>query len=195
MEHVDTRRSTAIIYAVLSLLVRLIASQSSVFNLWFSRRCYERSRGEMITMLYEKTLSRKITGTPAQPQNTVSSDRTENSGPPPNTTRLKSQLRSIWEGLSGAKGSLLSTTDDRLCESKKPASIGKILNLMRHASLATSSRIITDIRSRNDVYEVAQRYCTRPGLWLILQLTDIRPDSGNSKTSLTNLSVWSCPLY
>ena len=137
METSDTRRSAAVIYAVLSLLVRLVASQSSVFNLWFSRRCYERSRGEMITMLYEKTLSRKITGAPAQPQKTVGSDGIDNRGPPTNTTRPNSHLRSIWEGLYGAKDSLLSTTDDRLCELKQPASIGKILNLMRHASLAT----------------------------------------------------------
>ena len=195
METADTRRSAAVIYAVLSFLVRLIASQSSVFNLWFSRRCYERSRGEMITMLYEKTLSRKITGAPTQPQKTVSSDGMENSGPSPNTTRVKSHIRSIWEVLSAAKGSLLGTKDDHLCELRKPASIGTILNLMRHASLATLSRVITDIRSRNDVYEVAQRYCTRPGLYIILQLTDMCPDFGNSKTSLTNLSVWSCPLY
>ena len=195
LETSDTRRGAAVIYAMLSLLVRLIAGQSSVFNLWFSRRCYERSRGEMITMLYEKTLSRKIIGASIEPQKTVNSDGMDNSGPPMNTTQPKSRWKSIWEGLYGAKDSLISTTNDRLCESKKPASIGKILNLMRHASLAKSFRIITNIRPRNDVYEVAQRYCTRPNLWFILQLTDMLPDFGNFKTSLTNLSVWSCPLY
>jgi hypothetical protein len=53
-------RRAAMNYAVLSLVVRLIASQSAVFTLWYGRRAYERSRGEMITMLYEKTLSRKV---------------------------------------------------------------------------------------------------------------------------------------
>ncbi|KAL8918729.1 MAG: hypothetical protein Q9172_005299 [Xanthocarpia lactea] len=55
-------RTRAVTFVALSLLVRLVACQSSVFSLWYSRRSYERSRGEMITMLYEKTLSRKIIG-------------------------------------------------------------------------------------------------------------------------------------
>ena len=62
MENPDSPKSAAITYAILSLIVRLIASQTAVLNLWFSRRCYERSRGELITMLYEKTLTRKIVG-------------------------------------------------------------------------------------------------------------------------------------
>ncbi|KAL9596693.1 MAG: hypothetical protein Q9179_004531 [Wetmoreana sp. 5 TL-2023] len=66
MEDAFAPRSRAVTFAVLSLLVRLIACQSSVFSLWYSRRCYERSRGEMITMLYEKTLSRKLLGESAQ---------------------------------------------------------------------------------------------------------------------------------
>ena len=62
MENIGSPRRAAIIYAILSLIVRLIASQTAVLNLWFSRRAYERSRGELITMLYEKTLTRKIIG-------------------------------------------------------------------------------------------------------------------------------------
>ena len=62
MEDADSPKSAPITYAILSLVVRLIASQTAVLNLWFSRRAYERSRGELITMLYEKTLTRKIVG-------------------------------------------------------------------------------------------------------------------------------------
>ena len=62
MEDADSPKRAAITYAILSLVVRLIASQTAVLNLWFSRRAYERSRGELITMLYEKTLTRKIVG-------------------------------------------------------------------------------------------------------------------------------------
>jgi ABC-type multidrug transport system fused ATPase/permease subunit len=62
MEDADSPKRAAITYAILSLVVRLIASQVAVLNLWFSRRAYERSRGELITMLYEKTLTRKIVG-------------------------------------------------------------------------------------------------------------------------------------
>lgn len=44
----------------MSLAIRLIASQTGVFSLWFSRRIYERSRGEMFTMVFEKSLTRKV---------------------------------------------------------------------------------------------------------------------------------------
>lgn len=134
MESSDTRHGAAITYAILSLLVRLIASQSSVFNLWFSRRCYERSRGEMITMLYEKTLSRKVVATCPKPQEAVKTDEMNDGGPPMETKRLKSQLKAGWEGLYGALRGLLSTATKRPDESRKPASMGKILNMMRHAS-------------------------------------------------------------
>lgn len=60
MENPLALKSAAITYAFLSLTVRLVACQSDVLNLWYSRRAYERSRGEMIMMLYEKTLARKI---------------------------------------------------------------------------------------------------------------------------------------
>jgi hypothetical protein len=46
-------------YAVLALVLRLVAAQSQVLKLWYGRRCYERSRGEMVMMVYEKALSRK----------------------------------------------------------------------------------------------------------------------------------------
>ncbi|KAL9130175.1 MAG: hypothetical protein Q9217_001569 [Psora testacea] len=97
-EDLNAPRKATLVYAILSLTVRLVACQSSVFSLWYGRRCYERSRGEMITMLHEKVLSRKIISATSQ---------MEESSPP----------------------------------EKQPASMGKILNLMR-----------------NDVYEVAQRF-------------------------------------
>lgn len=135
MQKSDTERKAAITYAVLSLLVRFIASQCSVFNLWFSRRCYERSRGEMITMLYEKTLSRKIIGTPTQPAKVVCPNVMNNGGLSTTTKGLRSQLTSIWEGLVGAAGRLFSTIHGYPIEPKKPASMGKILNMMRHGSI------------------------------------------------------------
>lgn len=52
-------RDIAMAYAAMMLFVRLVYSQSQVLNLWYGRRCYERSRGEMIMMVYEKALSRK----------------------------------------------------------------------------------------------------------------------------------------
>lgn len=60
MESSTASRRAPVTYAVLILAARLIKCQSSVFSLWFNRRSYERSRGEMITMIFEKTMTRKI---------------------------------------------------------------------------------------------------------------------------------------
>ncbi|KAF3766151.1 P-loop containing nucleoside triphosphate hydrolase protein [Cryphonectria parasitica EP155] len=106
LEGENANRRVAVVYGVFILLVRLIGAQSGIFNLWFCRRAYERCRGELITMIYEKTLRRKAF--------TFPSNHNEKEGE-------KSVDKSKTNG--------------------GPASMGKILNLMR-----------------NDVYEVAQRF-------------------------------------
>ena len=123
MENPEVPRSSAITYALLSLLVRFIAAQSDVIDLWYSRRCYERSRGEMIVMLYEKTLSRKIVG---DLDNTPSgeSDQTTDKD-------TSSDSKSPWRNCGWRNISLCMKSKDSKEKSKKPASMGKILNLMR----------------------------------------------------------------
>lgn len=71
MENLRVNKGPAITFAVLMMVLRLISAQSSVFSLWFGRRAYERSRGEMITMLYEKSLNRKIIGEVPNDQSTA----------------------------------------------------------------------------------------------------------------------------
>ncbi|KAH8778648.1 multidrug resistance-associated protein 6 [Diaporthe sp. PMI_573] len=107
LEGENPNRNVAVVYGVFILLARLVGAQSGVFNLWFCRRAYERSRGEMITMIYEKTLMRKAFTFPSNVDEDGSEDK---------------------KGKGEAANS-------------GPASMGKILNLMR-----------------NDVYEVAQRF-------------------------------------
>lgn len=135
MENTLAPRSRAVTFAVLSLLVRLVACQSSVFSLWYSRRSYERSRGEMITMLYEKMLSRQIIGESALSDISKPSDEEVESAIPDSNTVIERQgtagavystfrrfgrslKRAIWPGPSQQA-------------QKQPASIGKIYNLMR----------------------------------------------------------------
>ena len=55
-------RRAAVVYAILSMIARVIAAQVDLLSLWFSRRAYERCRGELITMLSEKSLARKMVG-------------------------------------------------------------------------------------------------------------------------------------
>lgn len=104
LEGENPNRRVAVVYGVFILIARLISAQSGIFTLWFCRRAYERSRGEMITMIYEKTLMRKAFTFPSENHNDA---------------------------------------DDKNIKDREhgPASMGKILNLMR-----------------NDVYEIAQRF-------------------------------------
>lgn len=136
MEDVSAPRSKAVTFAVLSLFVRLVACQSSVFSLWFSRRSYERSRGEMITMLYEKTLSRKIIGelTLSDKPNASGEDldgagvdsSITDEGSDPLWKKFQRPVRKFGRLLK-SKFRKPSTKED----TKQPASIGKIYNLMR----------------------------------------------------------------
>jgi ABC-type multidrug transport system fused ATPase/permease subunit len=131
MRDEDVSQNVALKYAVLALIGRLINTQSGVFQLWFGRRCYERSRGEMITMLYEKTLGRQISIQAPDAKQKKTADNGSTNGHANSDEPSKS--RSWW--------SRLTTSVKTPPPAKEPASMGKILNLMR-----------------NDVYEVAQRF-------------------------------------
>lgn len=142
--------SAAITYAALGLVLRLISAQLSVFNLWYQRRSYERSRGEMITMLYEKTLNRKILGAKQEAKQESNNDHT-NADAPDIATEDTSALpdssmttRTGWftRVIVSVRTIFTRKQKERVKqEDKEAASMGKILNLMR-----------------NDVYEVAQRF-------------------------------------
>ncbi|KAI0012108.1 canalicular multispecific organic anion transporter 1 [Xylariaceae sp. FL0662B] len=141
-----THRDQSFFYALIILVVRLIACQSGVFLLWFSRRAYERSRGEMLTTIYAKTLARKSFG--------LREDKVEIShghdGEPIEETPLmssppkKTRYARLLEFLR-LRGSM--SPPKTKSASEQPATMGKILNLMR-----------------NDVYEVAQRFWEFPSI-------------------------------
>lgn len=127
MEDVTASKGRPIDYAVLSLAVRLIAAQSSVFSLWYSRRCYERSRGELLTMLHAKTLARKNLRTSMQPRATEASRaceldalKTTKGSPALGWGKLFTTLRNL--------GGCLEATVSKVTE---PASTGKVYNLVR----------------------------------------------------------------
>lgn len=71
----DVRVAT--VYAVLICITNLFRSQCGVFSLWYTRRCYERSRGELITMIYEKTLRRKAFTFPSHTDENLKKDGEE----------------------------------------------------------------------------------------------------------------------
>ncbi|KAJ5549504.1 hypothetical protein N7513_006738 [Penicillium frequentans] len=134
MQDTTKPKRVPLTYAFIWLITRLIAAQSQVLSLWYGRRCYERSRGEMVMMVYEKALSRKnILGLRIEKDDTPSEEEerdirnqeTESASPKP----------SIWSCLKPRK------QKDKAVKAKEAASIGKIFNLLR-----------------GDVYEVAQRF-------------------------------------
>lgn len=141
MEDPDAPRRNAITYAALSLVVRLIATQSSVFSLWFCRRSYERSRGEMITMLHEKLLGRKIVGASAHLDDAKPLESNGN-GPSPEIMISKTASESASPGrrIYGTMRAWFrsSKKDSSSGRVKEPASMGKILNLMRYDHLHQS---------------------------------------------------------
>lgn len=154
MAYIDTNKRPALVYGLLILLARVVNAQSEVFSLWYERRSYERCRGELMTMLYEKTLHRKIVATPpdntkdnfdenaelARANTAPSSDEntpllhTKNEVAEPWYVRAKRQVVALWKNFRIAfKG-----VDEA---KQEPAAMGKIMNLMRY-----------------DSYEVAQRF-------------------------------------
>ena len=140
MENKDFSKRPALIYALLILAANVASYQTVVFSLWFGRRCYERSRGEMITMLYEKTLSRKIIDTPDEATNDDESSNMPNGNGPPETTKttFSSVINKVYESIPKFLNALFrkKAALDKMKEakSKSRASTGKILNLLRYAS-------------------------------------------------------------
>lgn len=153
MQDPSSSGNATITYACIALLFRLINAQCQVFALWHQRRAYERSRGEMVTMLFEKTLNRKILGAKQDSVEEPSNGHTNgNTNGEPNGAATNhsngstTKHRGHFQRVFGSSFSFVRNLFKRKpveAEKKEdgPASMGKILNLMR-----------------NDVYEVSQRF-------------------------------------
>lgn len=134
MENPLAPRRAALNYAVLSLVVRIIAAQSGVFTLWFGRRAYERSRGEMITMLYEKTLSRKVVSLSSKPVIEVDGEGMANgngNGHGHFKHEELSRIGKVRNCLMMPFRWLGGKSKAKKEKKKDTASMGKIMNLMR----------------------------------------------------------------
>ncbi|KAJ0427044.1 hypothetical protein BJY00DRAFT_271569 [Aspergillus carlsbadensis] len=129
----DENRSNrvALVYASLTLALGLVAAQSQVFNLWYGRRCYERSRGEMMMMVYEKALLRKNVFDQRVEEKGDEIEQQQAEEVPNDPPKKKFGL---WSFLTFGRG-------DRKDKVKTAVSMGKIFNILR-----------------GDVYEVAQRF-------------------------------------
>ncbi|CAK7217862.1 hypothetical protein SCUCBS95973_003290 [Sporothrix curviconia] len=154
----------ASIYAVFICITNIARAQAGIFALWFTRRCYERSRGELVTMIYEKTLRRKAFTFPGLTNAESSSKKGGKGGKRRRSSaaqRPRMLMRQAGGGGSGGGGGRggggargpgggggMTEIAESVASGTAPASTGKILNLMR-----------------NDVYEVAQRFWEFPTLF------------------------------
>ncbi|CAG7993148.1 unnamed protein product [Penicillium salamii] len=135
-------KRVALTYALISFALRLVAAQAQVLLLWYGRRSYERSRGEMIMMVYEKALSRKnilgvmIQENPEEPDNETSG--LDNGVSPELDESPAKPTDSLWRRIISQRN---RTKIPPPKKAKEAASLGKIFNLLR-----------------GDVYEVAQRF-------------------------------------
>ncbi|KAK3940254.1 putative ATP-dependent permease [Diplogelasinospora grovesii] len=151
----------AIVYAGLTFFLRLLRGQSGVFSLWFQRRNYERSRGELVTMLHEKTLRRKAFTIPDNPEPEKTSE-TPRSGVSTSTTLTDNESDtedehadarpqpSRFQWLTSCFRSRYQTVNPPkpAPPAGGPSSTGKILNVLR-----------------GDLYEVAQRMWEFPSIF------------------------------
>jgi ABC-type multidrug transport system fused ATPase/permease subunit len=127
-------KGAAFTYALLALTVDLIYAQTAMLATWFGRRCYERSRGEMIMMVYEKALSRKaVLGFEKNESNEDGSPGEDGAAADTNKPKGNAVWNLFKDWLWKRK-----IPDTKL---KQPASTGKIFNVVR-----------------GDVYEIAQRF-------------------------------------
>lgn len=60
MQDPDSPAAAPIKFAAIILAAEFIGAQAGQLNTWYCRRAYERSRGELITTIYEKTMTRKM---------------------------------------------------------------------------------------------------------------------------------------
>ncbi|CAK7268329.1 hypothetical protein SEPCBS119000_003006 [Sporothrix epigloea] len=160
MEGTNPSVRVASVYAIFICVANITRAQAGIFSLWYSRRCYERSRGELVTMIYEKTLRRKAFTFPGN----LDAENNSRTGKGKQRRRSSATQQSrvlvtqagvgtaAGRGGRGARGPAggggMAQIAETTVSSSAPASTGKILNLMR-----------------NDVYEVAQRFWEFPTLF------------------------------
>jgi ABC-type multidrug transport system fused ATPase/permease subunit len=138
MESEARRKQVAMIYALLLWGARAVAAQTSMLAMWYGRRCYERSRGEMIMMVYDKALSRKaVIGLDKKEVAETSEANTGNgaaNGTADKPKKKESPVYKLFKELLTGRKSTEPTVEG-------PASTGKVLNIVR-----------------GDIYEVSQRF-------------------------------------
>jgi len=138
----NSPREATLKYAILMFVAEMVTNVVDLLSNWYGRRGYERSRGEMITMLYEKSLSRKVVSISSKPEDdkAINGNGTTKAVEHSIAQKIKSYMMSWFRQTpQSVEGNTDDEEDDE--DEGAKASTGKVMNLMR-----------------SDAYEVAQLF-------------------------------------
>ncbi|KAF2430517.1 ABC transporter [Tothia fuscella] len=160
MESPHRRNQPALTYALLMLLRGVISAQAASLSLWYSRRCFERSRAELIMMIFDKTMSRKVIVSPEKKEGETTDGTANGSDSKPNENGTSNG--------TAASGNTGETATSKKAEKKKEGKLALQLKLFKEAFWRSSK---TDTKAkgpastglilnlvRTDADEIAQRF-------------------------------------
>ncbi|KAK4146047.1 P-loop containing nucleoside triphosphate hydrolase protein [Dichotomopilus funicola] len=164
---------TATVYAGITLLMRLIKTQSGVFSIFYCRRNYERTRGELITMIHEKTLRRKAFTIPSG-EDAPAGQTEQQQGPPSPTPGISTATTLTDDEFSSHDGN--ETDGDAVSTISEPSKLQRLKSLVRRFNPrsapraevppafvpASTGKVFSLFRS--DTYEISQRFWDAPSL-------------------------------
>ncbi|PHH91844.1 hypothetical protein CDD83_10094 [Cordyceps sp. RAO-2017] len=133
----DARRTDeAVFWCVFMLTIDVLRQLAKTTDSWYSRKAYERSRGEAFIGLFGKLLTRVVPGSDMTEKGPIKNKRPSRPG----------RLRRLFGGCSAAREPATFPDDDR-APASSPASNAKVVNLVR-----------------GDTYEISQRFWEFPKL-------------------------------
>jgi ABC-type multidrug transport system fused ATPase/permease subunit len=140
MQNPLTTNRVVMTYALLSLGFRWAYTQLEVLRNWYGRRCYERSRGEVTTIIFGKALSRTAVSGLKRISNSKETQR-EQCPTPVATLKPGEVTHRLFRSFDRIANAFRPQNNTGPPIDRQPASIGTILNLFR-----------------GDVHEIAQHF-------------------------------------
>lgn len=147
--------SEAVFWCIVMLCLDAVRQVAKTTANWYSRKAYERSRGETFIALFSKLLTRAVPGSDMTEKGPPEEDDEEDDSLPSSKRSRKGMVRRAWTRLwprkrttknNGAATPLLNDENDTKGKGQ-PASNAKVVNLVR-----------------GDTYEISQRFWEFPKL-------------------------------
>jgi ABC-type multidrug transport system fused ATPase/permease subunit len=159
MESPKRRNMPALTYALLLLVRGAISAQVASLAVWYSRRCFERSRAEIIMMIFDKTMSRKVIVLSEKKDTEDTNGHVDGND---SKTRVNGTKKDSVANVKPANGSTASEAqkkkDGKLAQLKlfKEALWAKKEKTAKQPGPASTGQILNLVRT--DADEIAQRF-------------------------------------